>query len=325
MNKVKFRVELVDNFDLIGNVLFDAGANGGPTFTPYNYHSSNLLIEHNGGLLAHNINIVKNLAYMSDDNSAENLFATDITGGRVDSNYVAGGLAALSIDKGNQTMVGNNAISSQLPNYHFNQSSFPNNTYQTTKPSANYIVTKPNKYDINRGVIVVYNWALSPSISVNPSTFTSLKPGDTYVLHTVQDYFSDTVRAVYTGGNISISMQNHLTVQKALGVTNTPTSTFPAYGVFVIEKVASGITRIGEKHETSEVKIFPNPSNGIFEINNAESFDQYCVTNILGETIASGKLNERYIDLSLENKGIYFLLLTKNSTEKICVSKIIIK
>ena len=318
----------VDNFDMIGNVLFNAGANGGANgnFGAIDYHNGNLLVEHNGGdFLAHNINIIRNLNYYSDDNSGDNFFTSDITGGRIDSNYVAGGYVALSIDNGNQTMVGNTAITSSLLNNHFNQSQYPNNIYSQTKPASNYIVTKPNKYDNDRGTIVVYNWSLSTTVSVNPSTFTSLKPGDTYVLHAVQNYYADTVRAVYTGGNITLQMQNHSSPQKALGLNHIATSTFPEYGVFVIEKVVSGLTGINEKYETPSVKIFPNPAQGTLFIETSADLNKYKLVNILGEIIDSGSIVTNKIDFDHTLTGVYFIELFSSDNTLLTIKKIVLE
>ncbi len=64
---------------------------------------------------------------------------------------------------------------------------------------------------------------------------------------------------------------------------------------------------ISEKDE-SVLKIYPNPSNGIFQIYTASAFD-FALTNILGEDIFRSRLNNgnNLLDLSAYSSGIYFL------------------
>ena len=66
---------------------------------------------------------------------------------------------------------------------------------------------------------------------------------------------------------------------------------------------------------TQETLIYPNPSNGIFNIKTPMQNLQYAVMSIQGKIIQQGILTQNKIDLSNDPKGIYFLqLASDNST-----------
>jgi hypothetical protein len=91
-----------------------------------------------------------------------------------------------------------------------------------------------------------------------------------------------------------------------------------------------GTVGINDEILPKNITIYPNPSNGVFEINTANLDNgnyNIKVHNIVGETVYSGSFttinNNMQLDLSKLNKGIYFLNLSNSKTE--ITKRIIIK
>ncbi len=71
-----------------------------------------------------------------------------------------------------------------------------------------------------------------------------------------------------------------------------------------------------EENALSEYLVYPNPSEGIFNIKNAEKFSNYSVVNQLGQTILSG-YSASSIDATELESGIYILKLNGNQSATI--------
>jgi hypothetical protein len=67
------------------------------------------------------------------------------------------------------------------------------------------------------------------------------------------------------------------------------------------------------------LKIFPNPSNGIFIIKTTITNSSYKIHNLIGQTIKSGFINngENSIDIRNSIDGIYFITIESENGEKI--------
>ena len=121
-----------------------------------------------------------------------------------------------------------------------------------------------------------------------------------------------------------------------------PSFTFTSAGIYTVTLVATNITGTASATQTisisdctgitenagvlSSISVFPNPSNGVFSIENSLTNDNinYTVTNILGSTVSAGKFtNSKNIDLSSQSKGIYFITF-ENKGNKI-TKKIILE
>jgi hypothetical protein len=73
----------------------------------------------------------------------------------------------------------------------------------------------------------------------------------------------------------------------------------------IIAKLGNNSIGIGEQKEPIEIKIYPNPSNGVFNFNETKHIRQVEVYNLLGEEIlAQG--NQKQINLSCFANGIYY-------------------
>ncbi len=92
-----------------------------------------------------------------------------------------------------------------------------------------------------------------------------------------------------------------------------------------IINIADGVG-INDNIKISEVKIYPNPSNGIISIESPIDNLSYNIINITGQTILSNEINNRKttINLSSFEKGIYFIQLKHNgkieSTRKLILN-----
>jgi uncharacterized repeat protein (TIGR03803 family) len=128
-----------------------------------------------------------------------------------------------------------------------------------------------------------------------------------------------------------------------LGTTNgsLPTNSFSSDGIFlygmtwlvgannegVIFKLASSVG-IDELDITSEIDIHPNPTRGIFTVTSSISNQsQIEIYNMLGKIIYKSVFNnsKAEIDLSNENKGIYFICIMQDNkiikTEKLVITE----
>ncbi len=109
----------------------------------------------------------------------------------------------------------------------------------------------------------------------------------------------------------------------------TYTITLTAYGDFCENSTAQTITILDEvsiqNTENNLFQIYPNPSNGVFEIENNTNDNIYLeILNIEGKIIYTSNFNNKTkIDLSNYSKGIYFIKL--NSNNETYYKKIIIQ
>ena len=75
----------------------------------------------------------------------------------------------------------------------------------------------------------------------------------------------------------------------------------------------------------ANVKIFPNPSNGVFHIQNISDVQSIQVNNILGKSILKQMNTKNNISIQLNEKnGVYFILLEFLNGEKV-IRKVVIK
>lgn len=160
------------------------------------------------------------------------------------------------------------------------------------------------------------------------------------------------VSTVYSTTNTTTSSVTPITYAWSAATTTSspfsnPTAPAPSFsfataGVYTITLVATNITGTASATQTisisnctgifenagvlSSISVFPNPSNGVFSIENSLTNDNinYTVTNILGSIVADGKFtSSKNIDLSNQSKGIYFITF-ENKGNKI-TKKIILE
>jgi hypothetical protein len=74
--------------------------------------------------------------------------------------------------------------------------------------------------------------------------------------------------------------------------------------------------------EDVAIRIYPNPSNGIFNISGADASYQVIVTNAQGQIVYNQKLSSDRLDLTNQPTGVYFIKLIGNNqtvTQKIVI------
>lgn len=124
-----------------------------------------------------------------------------------------------------------------------------------------------------------------------------------------------------TNMNLSnLSMQGTYTVEVRDGHGCTATKTFNVAGSVGTEEVVL---------QASDINIFPNPSNGIFNVtlNNATGTYTIVATNVLGEEVYSKQVNANggvttQVELNNVAAGTYFITVKSNTssfTEKVLV------
>ncbi len=104
-------------------------------------------------------------------------------------------------------------------------------TIDPNPPTGKWIYIRANQYESKRANIIIYNWDLSSSVSVDLSGI--LTAGDPYVIQDTQNFFGSSVASgTYGGTPISIPMTG---LQKASphGFA-TPPHTAPLFGAFVV-------------------------------------------------------------------------------------------
>jgi hypothetical protein len=101
-------------------------------------------------------------------------------------------------------------------------------------PTGLWTAVRPNAYDPGRANIVIFNWDLKPTVSVDLSA-SGIKPGDQYQIRDAQNWYNGAVvSGTYNGSPVTIPMTG-LTLALPVGsVPLTPSHTAPQFGTFVL-------------------------------------------------------------------------------------------
>ena len=135
------------------------------------------------------------------------------------------------------------------------------------------------------------------------------------VQNPANNFISDTMNwAKVSGSFIAAGGEKFMTIGNFLDSVNTNVNiingTWNAayYYIDDVLVIDSGWVGINEPQENNSIKIFPNPTNGIFTIKN-DKIKSVEVINALGEKIYSTQItnNQIAIDISDKPKGIYFV------------------
>jgi hypothetical protein len=107
-----------------------------------------------------------------------------------------------------------------------------NSTLKIGRPTTTEVFVRPNQYDSNRAHIIIYNWQLLNTVTVNVSGV--LQPGMQYEVRNVQDYYGAPVLiGTYDGQPIRLPMTG-LKVAKPIGYDFTPENVAPEFNTFVL-------------------------------------------------------------------------------------------
>ncbi|MEI8279309.1 MAG: T9SS type A sorting domain-containing protein, partial [Bacteroidota bacterium] len=69
---------------------------------------------------------------------------------------------------------------------------------------------------------------------------------------------------------------------------------------------------------TTEIRVYPNPTNDVLHIDNLQEANNYRVINIIGTTVQQGTLQTGSNNILIQNlsSGLYFLELANNKGER---------
>jgi len=106
--------------------------------------------------------------------------------------------------------------------------------YAGSAPTGVLVAVRPNQYEAGRANIIVYNWALQSTVTVDVAGV--LTVGDRYVVQNAQDFYGAPVASgTYAGGTLSLPMA--ATAPPApIGRGGRGPITGPTFNVFVLMK-----------------------------------------------------------------------------------------
>lgn len=185
----------IQGFDLVGNVLFNAGVT-----SSVSGHKDDVLV---GGLkAADRIALRENLVWaIGGDTRAIQLgYSVPNQAVALTDNYVIGALKFAqpwsAITLTDNTLC---TVTGVAP------ASYPDNTYLTKDPTAPRVFVRPNKYEAGRAHVVVYNWTRAATVAVDPSAV--LAAGARFELRNAQDVLGSAVLSgTWTGGALQVPM-----------------------------------------------------------------------------------------------------------------------
>lgn len=110
-----------------------------------------------------------------------------------------------------------------------------NSTFTPARPTGKQIFVRPNRYQIGRANVTIFNWDKSANVALDLAN-AGLQPGQRFEVRSVQDFFGAPVLSsqTYTVGMILNLPMNNLSVAAPIGLLYTPASTCPEFCVFEI-------------------------------------------------------------------------------------------
>ncbi|MGA9118805.1 MAG: right-handed parallel beta-helix repeat-containing protein, partial [Bacteroidota bacterium] len=247
--------QYADNMTLAGNIIFNAGSSsqtGG---------GWNLIVGTMGTRKAVGDSVVGNYIFRGPNSG--NFGGTSIgwvagqESATVTDNWFVGsssGEIALQLVNCSNLQLRNNRMIGTLTG--FSSSTYPQNIYAPSAPtSGDTSIVRPNKYDATRANVVVYNWGRGDSVRLNLRGFAS--PGDSVVLYHAQNFYGDQPfpTVVSADGSIRIPMLSNRWTVSAPVAGNSPNSTLPGFGAFVLELSHTSLL-------SPPTLISPNPNSG---------------------------------------------------------------
>jgi len=125
---------------------------------------------------------------------------------------------------------------------------------------------------------------------------------------TINDSYGDGICCQYGTGSYSITDDSGNVIVSGGEFSSTESNTFRVGG-------SLGLNSFMDEN----LKIFPNPSNGVFTIKTTLTNSSYKVHNLIGQTIKSGFINNGTNSIDIRNSidGIYFITIESKNGEKI--------
>ena len=190
--------------------------------------------------------------------------------------------------------------------FYFDQSSSYDTSIVTLNlVTDNYASETSWQLTDSSGYIIAQNGSLS-----NASTYSTeieIPTSDECYTFTINDTYGDGICCGYGVGSYSITDDSGNTIISGGEFSSVDTSTF----------------RVGEtlginSFTDNNLKIFPNPSNGIFTIKTSLENSTYQIYNLIGQYVKSGSIinGSNLIDLRNSIDGVYFMTVQAENGEK---------
>ena len=191
--------------------------------------------------------------------------------------------------------------------FYFNQSSSYDTAIVTLNlVTDNYASETSWQLTDSSGYIIAQNGSLS-----NASTYSTeieIPTSDECYTFTINDTYGDGICCAYGVGSYSITDDSGNTIISGGEFSSVDTSTFRVGETL-------GINSVFE----NDLNIFPNPSNGVFNIKTSLNNSTYKIYNLIGQQVKSGliKNGANLIDLRNSIDGVYFMTIQTENGEKI--------
>jgi hypothetical protein len=190
--------------------------------------------------------------------------------------------------------------------FNFNQSSSYDTAIVTLNlVTDNYASETSWQLTDSSGYIIAQNGSLSNAITY--STEIEIPTSDECYTFTINDTYGDGICCGYGVGSYSITDDSGNTIISGGEFSSVDTSTF----------------RVGEtlginSFTDNNLKIFPNPSSGIFTIKTSLENSTYQIYNLIGQYVKSGSIinGSNLIDLRNSIDGVYFMTIQAENGEK---------
>jgi hypothetical protein len=148
--------------------------------------------------------------------------------GTIVDNYMVGGTAATVYCTGT-VVTGNVWIGAT----EFGEPYLQNTTI-TGRPTGTRVFIRPNKYEPGRANVAIYNWDLSPSLSIDLAP-ARLAIGQRFEIRDAQNIFAPpVVSGTYSGERVTVPMSSLTAATPVGNVPVKPGHTGPEFGTFVI-------------------------------------------------------------------------------------------
>lgn len=203
----------------------------------------------------------------------------------------------------------------------------PTNTYLSAGNFAVKLVANNanNCKDSLTKTITIYPQPTIGTITGNASPNAISTPFSYSVLsqnNTIYNWFA-------TNGNIQNGQGTNAVniIWPSIGTASLKANITNSNGCTDSTSLAINITNVGINNLSLEndLKVFPNPTNGFITITNKNNLmgKNYIITNLIGQTLLSGKLNldETMVNLETLQSGMYFLSLDGISKQSIKIIK----
>lgn len=127
----------------------------------------------------------------------------------------------------------NNGTDRNFANWKTSTSLGGSDTNPGTVPTTNVVAVEAKEILTKRGMVTIYNWEDSSSVSADLSSI--LAPGDSYNIVSVQDLFGTPVASgTYGGGSVSIPM-SAIVGPTPIGGANAPPASGPKFDCFIVK------------------------------------------------------------------------------------------